>query len=88
MIDQKEIRLVFEGSSVDAGFVTNILEDSGVSTLVKNKTLGSLYPHYASHGGVHPVKIFVKKSDYQNACGIIETYIQGNNDSTESKSDK
>jgi len=76
MTDQEEIRLVFEGSSIDADFVSNILEDSGISTFVKNKTMGNLFPHYATHGGFKPVKIFVKKPDFENAQGIITTYFK------------
>ena len=76
MIDQEEIKLVFEGSSVDADFVINILKDSGISTLVKNKNMGHLFPHYATYGGFHPVKIFVKKPDFENAREIITTYFE------------
>lgn len=77
MIDQEEIKLVFEGSSIDADFVTNILKDSGISTLVKNKNIGNLFPHHEIHGDFHPVKIFVKNSDFENARGIVEAYFEG-----------
>ena len=63
MGDQQEIKLVFEGSSIDADFV-------------KNKTMGNLFHHYAIHGGFQPVKIYVKKPDFENARGIIATYFK------------
>ena len=76
MGDQQEIKLVFEGSSIDADFVKNFLKYSGILTFVKNKTMGNLFHHYAIHGGFQPVKIYVKKPDFENARGIIATYFK------------
>ena len=78
MSDNDNISLVFEGSSPDADFVENILKDSGISTFIKNKNMGQLFPYYASHGGIQPVKIFVQNSDLENATGIINAYFDSN----------
>ena len=71
-----DLNLVFEGSSMEADLVNNILQDSGVETLVKNKNMGRLFPHYASTGGVQPVKIFVRNADYQKAQDIIKAFVK------------
>jgi hypothetical protein len=76
MSDQENIRLVFEGSSTEADLVANILEDSGILTFIKNKRMGQLFPHYATHGGIHPVKIFVKSSEFEHASDLINAYFK------------
>ena len=76
MPGQKEITLVFEGSSVDSDFVANILEDCGVPIFIRNKNMGNLFPHYATYGGFKPVKIFVRNADFENARGIVATYFE------------
>ena len=74
MAKQEELKLVFEGSSSDADLVSNILEDAGIQNLVKNKNMGTLFPHYATHGGIKPVKIFVRISELENAKNTINAY--------------
>ena len=69
-----EKKLVFEGSSVDADFMNNILEDSGITTFLKNKNMGQLFPHYASTGGFNPVKIYVNTADYEKAVQMVERF--------------
>lgn len=76
MPNQKKDDLVFTGSLHDAELVENILKDSGISTFVKNRNMGQIFPHF-SPGGMHPVKIFVHVTDSEKAKDIIKTYFGG-----------
>jgi len=75
MSDNIKMVLVFEGPASEANYVETILKDSGILTFVKNEMMGQLFPPYAAHGGVNPVKILVKKSDFAKANDIIQNYI-------------
>ena len=37
--------------------------------------MGQMFPHYATHGGIDPIKILVKKGDFEKANEIIQNYI-------------
>jgi len=75
MSDNKKMVLVFEGPASEANYVETFLRDSGILTFVKNEMMGQLFPPYATHGGVNPVKVLVKKSDFAKANDIIQNYI-------------
>lgn len=70
-----DFSLAFEGKSVDANFVKNILEENGVKSFLKDDTMGQLFPLFVTHGGLHPVKVFVFKKDVKKAKTIIAEYV-------------
>ena len=37
MVSKDRVHLVFDGSSIDAELIDNILKDSGIPTFLKNK---------------------------------------------------
>jgi hypothetical protein len=75
MSDENDLVLVFEGLAGEANYIETILKDSEVFTFVKNEMMGQMFPHYATHGGINPIKILVKKGDFEKANEIIQNYI-------------
>jgi len=75
MSDESNMKMVYEGDATEANYVHNVLKDSGIKSFLKNATMGQMFPHYASAGGVVPVKLFVHQNDVEKATGIITNYI-------------
>lgn len=71
---KRKSSLVFEGSSIEAELIQNILKDSGIATLMKDKMMGQLFPFF-SPAAVYPVKIFVDTDNFDRAIEIIKIYI-------------
>jgi hypothetical protein len=68
-----DIVIVFEGKSLDANYIKSILEEYGISSLLKDNLKGQLYPLYVSYGWIKPVKVFVEKENENKAKEIIDT---------------
>jgi len=73
-MEDEEFSIAFEGKSVDAEFVKNILNDNGIDCFLKGDNMGHLFPLFVSHGGINPVKVFVLKKDIDEAKSIITNY--------------
>ena len=63
IMKSKDFSIAFEGKSVDANFVKNILDEHGIQSFLKNNTMSQLFPLFVTHGGVNPVKVYVFKKD-------------------------
>jgi len=72
----KEFNVVFEGKSIDANFVKNILEENNIRCMLKDDLMGQLFPLFVTHGGIKPVKVFVLKNDIKEAKNIITSYVE------------
>jgi len=68
-----DIVVVFEGKSLDANYIKSILEENGISSLLKDNLKGQLYPLYVTYGWIKPVKVFVEKKYERKAKDIIAT---------------
>ena len=69
-----DIEKAFEGKHVDANYVKNLLEDNGIAALLKNDTMGQMFPLFVADGSLHPVKVFVDKENLEKAQEIIDSY--------------
>ena len=67
-----DITIVFEGKSIDANYIKSILEENGISSLLKDNLEGQLYPLYVTYGWIKPVKVFVEKKNEKKAKEIID----------------
>lgn len=65
---------VFAGTSIDAGIVKSLLEDSDIKTFLKDDNMGTIAPWHVSAGGAGAVKIIINSNDYDKAKLIIEKY--------------
>jgi hypothetical protein len=72
--DQNDPIEVFEGTTIEAGGVQSLLEESGIQSFIKNELMGSIAPWQVSGGGAGAVKIIVAQSDYEAAIKLINTY--------------
>ena len=70
-------KMAFEGKHVDANFVKNLLEENNIPAFLKNDALGQLFPLFAAHGGLQPVKVYVDKENLLEAQNIIDAYFSG-----------
>ena len=77
-IDNVKVKLklqkAFEGKSIDANFIKNFLEENGIKVLLKDDTMGLMFPLFVEHGGINPVKVFVSNEDLEKAKTIIADY--------------
>ncbi|MHA2033166.1 MAG: putative signal transducing protein [Candidatus Kariarchaeaceae archaeon] len=73
-MESEEFSIAFEGKSVDAEFVKNILDENSIECFLKDDNMGQLFPLFVTHGGINPVKVFVFQKDIDEAKKIIATY--------------
>ena len=73
-MEESEFSVAFEGKSVDAEFVKNILDENGIECFLKDDNMGHLFPLFVTHGGINPVKVFVPQKDIAEAKKIIENF--------------
>ena len=73
-MEASEFSVAFEGKSVDAEFVKNILDEHRIECFLKDDNMGHLFPLFVTHGGVNPVKVFVFQRDIDEAKKIIANY--------------
>jgi hypothetical protein len=72
---KSDIVLVFEGKIIDANYLQSVLEENGISSILKDNLKGQLYPLYVTYGWIKPVKIFVEKKNERQAREIIKSII-------------
>ena len=72
---KSDIVLVFEGKIIDANYLQSVLEENGISSILKDNLKGQLYPLYVTYGWIKPVKIFVEKKNERLAREIIKSII-------------
>jgi hypothetical protein len=65
---------VFEGTSIEAGSVQSLLEESGIQSFIQNEFMGSIAPWQVTGGGAGAVKVIVAESDYEAAAKLINDY--------------
>jgi len=70
-----DLAVVFEGKFINANYVKSILEENGISSLLKDNLKGQLYPLYVTYGWIKPIKVFVEKKNEKKAKEIIDTVI-------------
>ena len=73
-MENEQFSIAFEGKSVDAEFIKNILDENGIECFLKDDNMGHLFPLFVTHGGINPVKVFVFQKDEDEAKEIISNY--------------
>jgi len=63
---------LFEGKSNNSNYIKSILDENGISSLLKDNLKGQLYPLYVTYGWIKPVKVFVEKKNEKKAKEIID----------------
>ncbi len=68
--------MVFAGKAIEANYVKSILEDNGITPLLKNDMLSQLFPLYVFSNDLQPVKVYVDKSEFDKANQLIRGYFE------------
>ena len=74
-IMKSDLTVVFEGKNIDAIYIKSVLEENGITSLLKENLKGQLYPLYVSYGWIKPIKVFVEKKNKEKAIKIIADHI-------------
>ena len=67
---------VFSGSTIDASFIKNHLEENGVGTIIRNKQDESILAGWADPNGLVGSQIFVTANDYEKAEKLVREYME------------
>ena len=67
-----DLVLVFEGKSLEASYIKNILAENEITSLLKENLKGQLYPLFVNYGWIKPVKLFVETRNEKKAREIID----------------
>jgi len=74
VINKSEYTVIYRGKSIEVHQVKNLLETYRIDCFTKNDMLGQLFPLFGGHGAIDPVKLYVRKSEFQRANRIISDY--------------
>ncbi|MBW8323706.1 MAG: DUF2007 domain-containing protein [Prolixibacteraceae bacterium] len=74
MENKLEFVEIFAGELWQAEMIKEILEDNGTLAFLENELMGSIIPSQICSGGVAPVKVKVKDSDFVRAKGLIDEF--------------
>ena len=75
MSNEDDLIVVYAGNSIDTYFLKSLLEDAGVTTLLKDEMMGNIAPWIVEPGGIGAVKIIVKEKDIDRAKPIVHKFI-------------
>lgn len=78
MTDQDNIKLVFTGSSVEAGFIQSILAENGIEYMLRDSLTESIHAGWASGTTSTSSRIFVAHEHEEKAKQLIAEYLQSN----------
>lgn len=75
MSEEKELIVVYAGTTIDAGFVKSLLEADEIRAFLKDEIMGTLAPWYVAPRGVGAVKVVIAKRDLDKAKAIVQKYL-------------
>lgn len=78
----QDIYEIFSGSTVDASFVKQYLEENGIGTIVRNKHDESILAGWSDPNEVVGTQIFVSAENFEKAEKLVRVYLESR-DSTE-----
>jgi hypothetical protein len=67
---------VFSGSTIDASFINNYLEENGVGTIIKNSAEESMLAGWVDSNAIIGTQIFVAAENYEIAEKLIRVYME------------
>jgi len=73
-VKSEAYKQIFTGKAIEANFIRQLLEDNGISSLVKEDSLSQVFPLFVASGELQPVKLYVVKDDYADSLNLIKIY--------------
>ncbi len=75
MDHNEDLKHVFTGSSVDSGFIKEMLEESGIGVLVRDTLRESLVAGFVSGAQEDSSLVYVATIHYEEAKKLIKEYL-------------
>lgn len=72
----QDIYEIFSGSTVDASFVKQYLEENGIGTIVRNKHDESILAGWSDPNEVVGTQIFVSAENFEKAEKLVRVYLE------------
>jgi hypothetical protein len=72
--DETEPIEVFAGTIWQVEMVKSLLENASVNAYLVDEIMGTMNPWLTAAGGAGPLKVFVSKTDYENAKQVVDEY--------------
>lgn len=69
-----DLKLVFTGSAIDATFIKEMLEESGIGAMVRNSLRESLSAGFVSGAQEDCCRVFVTEEHFKKAKKLIDEY--------------
>ncbi len=79
MTDQDNLKAVYTGSSVEAAFIKNILEDNGIGCIVRDSLTESIHAGWASGVPESSNRLFVSQEHEAEAKKLIKEFLNSSN---------
>ncbi len=79
MTEQDDLKLVFTGSSVEAGFIVGILEENGIEYMLRDSLAESAHAGWASGTLTTSNRIFVMEAHEEEAKKLIAEFLNPDN---------
>ena len=76
LVKSSQLKMVFEGKAIEANYVKSILEDNGMTPLLKNDMLSQLFPLYVFSKDLQPVRVYVDKNEFDRAKQLLRDYFE------------
>lgn len=74
MENKNEFIEIYAGELWQSAAIKDLLEDNGIPAFIENELMGIIIPSQITPGGVAPVKIKIKHSDYAYAKELIDEF--------------
>lgn len=75
MKENENLRLVFTGSVVEAGFLKSLLEENGIGTLLRDTLNESLVAGWVSGSSDDAGLLYVSQEHEEDATRLIKDYL-------------
>ena len=74
-----QYKKVFEGSAIEADLIKNMLEDNGISAIIKDDMMSQVFPLYVASGELKPVKVYVDRENFDRGQELVDIYTKQDN---------
>ena len=72
----EDLKLVFTGSAIEAGFVKEMLEEAGIGTMLRNSLRESLTAGWVSGAPEDSTRVFVETNNEKEALKLVDEYFR------------
>jgi len=74
MENKNEFVEIYSGTLWQSAAIKDLLEDNGIPAFIENQLMGIIDPSLITSGGVAPVMIKIKQTDFTSAKKLIDEF--------------